>query len=921
MTIYCKLKYINLVFIYFYCIINMGGIMNNYQEEKSLDEGYNYQGEKFLDKVYKDLHLSEIVIHTANKSDDKYQKIEKYMKRLEDVTKRVSEHDKINLIKMYYYKKYVIKEQNVPESYFRKQEKIALDRGYGHVKYDEETKKQEIEHIINEQKASLDMWLDYFFSKDTDMYPTWFKYYVFQGMLKLGYFDKEKNSYTKRTESTVKPFIELNREALSLIYSELIKFLNKESIDDEKLNALINNGSFSKLYSYAILKLDSVKDDGFKSDDGIWKKYNQGSNPEILFNDINGKGTGWCTAGGIDTARAHINGGDFHVYYTKDREGNYTKPRIAIRMNGNQIAEIRGISENQNIESNMEKVVDKKLEEFPDRDKYKKKVKDMEMLTYIYTKHQNKGELTKVDLRFLYEIDDEITGFGYGRDPRIEELLYGRNVRKDLALVFDCKEENISLTKKEALSGNIIYHYGDLSLSGLTSAEDLKLPDKIGGNLDLSGLTSAEGLKLPVEIGESLDLGYLTSAEDLKLPDKIGGDLDLSGLTSAEGLKLPNGIGGDLSLSGLTSAEDLKIPTEIGGYLDLRGLISAEGLKLPDKVGGYLSLSGLTSAEDLKLPTEIGGGLLLDSLASAKDLKLPDKIGGNLDLSGLTSAEGLKLPDKVGGYLSLSGLKSAKGLELPTEIEGSLYLNSLTSAEGLKLPTEIGGGLLLDSLVSAKDLKLPDKIGGNLDLSGLTSAEGLKLPNGIGGDLSLSGLTSAKGLELPTEIGGYLDLRGLISAEGLKLPDKVGGYLDLSGLTSAEGLKLPNEIEDSLFLSGLTSAEGLKLPDKIGGHLSLSGLTSAEGLKLPVEIGKSLELSGLTSAEGLKLPDKIGGYLDLNGLTSAKDLELPTKIGGLIRLTSLKSIDGLDLSSRFISKMMFSDEIEQQLTNGKTRSA
>lgn len=304
----------------------------------------NYQEEKFLDKVYKDLHLSEIVVHTANKSDDKYQKIEKYMQRLEDVTKRASEHNKISLIKMYYYKKYVIKEQNVPESYFRKQEKIALDRGYGHVKYDEKTKKQEIEHIINEQKASLDTWLDYFFSKDTDMYPTWFKYYVFQGMLKLGFFDKEKNSYTKRTESTVKPFIELNREALSLIYSELVKVLNKESIDDKKLNELINNGSFSKLYSYAILKLDSVKDDGFKSDDGIWKKYNKGSNPEILFNDINGKGTGWCTAGGIKTASNHINGGDFHVYYTKDREGNYTKPRIAIRMEDDQIAEIRGIN-------------------------------------------------------------------------------------------------------------------------------------------------------------------------------------------------------------------------------------------------------------------------------------------------------------------------------------------------------------------------------------------------------------------------------------------------------------------------------------------------------------------------------------------------------------------------------------------------
>ena len=523
----------------------------------------NYQGERFLDKIYKDLHLSEIVMHTANKSDDKYQKIEKYMKRLEDVTKRASEHNKISLIKMYYYKKYVIKEQNVPESYFRKQEKIALDRGYGHVKYDEETKKQEIEHIINEQKASLDMWLDYLISKDTDMYPTWFKYYVFQGMLKLGYFDKEKNSYTKRTESTVKPFIELNREALSLIYSELVKVLNKESIDDEKLNALINNGSFSKLYSYAILKLDSVKDDGFKSDDGIWKKYNQGSNPEILFNDINGKGTGWCTAGGIGTARAHINGGDFHVYYTKDREGNYTKPRIAIRMEGNQIAEIRGISENQNIESNMEKVVDKKLEEFPDRDKYKKKVKDMEMLTYIYTKHQNKGELTKVDLRFLYEIDDEITGFGYGRDPRIEELLEGRNVRKDLALVFDCKEENISLTKEEALRGNIIYHYSNLFLSSLISAEGLKLPSKIVGNLYLSGLRSAEGLKLPDKVGGLLLLSGLTSAEGLKLPDKIGRNLYLESLISAEGLKLPTEIGGNIYLTSLESLDGLDLSSNL----------------------------------------------------------------------------------------------------------------------------------------------------------------------------------------------------------------------------------------------------------------------------------------------------------------------------------------------------------------------
>ena len=761
----------------------------------------NYQGEKFLDKVYKDLHLSEIVMHTANKSDDKYQKIEKYMQRLEDVTKKACEHNKINLIKEYYYKKYVIKEQNVPESYFKKQEKIALDRGYGHVKYDEKTKKQEIEHIINEQKKSLDMWLDYLFSKDTDMYPTWFKYYVFQGMLKLGYFDKEKNRYTKRTESTVKPFIELNREALSIIYSELIKVLNKENIDDKKLNELINNGSFSKLYSYAILKLDSVKDDGFKSDDGIWKKYNKGSNPEILFNDINGKGTGWCTAGGIKTASNHINGGDFHVYYTKDREGNYTKPRIAIRMNGNQIAEIRGISENQNIEANMEKVVDKKLEEFPDRDKYKKKVKDMEMLTYIYTKHENKGELTKTDLRFLYEIDDKITGFGYARDPRIEELLQERNVRKDLTLVLDCKEKNISLTEEEALSGNIIYHYGSLWLNNLTNAEGLKFPDKIGGDLYLRSLTSAKGLELPDEIEGDLNLSSLISAEGLKLPDKIGGYLDLNYLTSVEDLKLPNEIGGYLDLSNLTSAKGLELPDEIEGDLWLEGLTSAKGLILPDEIRDGLCLSGLTSAEGLKLPDEIGGSLWLEGLTSAKGLKLPDEIRDCLYLSGLTSAESLKLPDKVGGVLDLNSLTNAEGLKLPNEIGGYLDLSGLTSAEGLKLPDKIEGDLYLSNLRSAKGLKLPSKIGGTLNLSNITSAEDLKLPDKVGESLYLNSLTSAKGLKFPDKVGGYLDLSGLTSAEGLKLPTEIGGTIYLTSVESLEGLDLSSSLISKIVLS------------------------------------------------------------------------------------------------------------------------
>lgn len=755
------------------------------------DRMKNYEGETFLDKVYKELHLSEIAMHTADRSDNKYQKIEKYMDRLENVSKRVIEHDKVNLLKKYYYEKYIIKEENVPESYFKAQEKIALDRGYGHLTYDDRTKKEEIKQLINEQKQSLDNWLDYLMSEDTNMYPTWYKYYVFQGMLKLGYFDKAKNNYTKRTSSTVKPFVELNREALALIYSELIKVLNKEEIDDQELERLLNNGSFSKLYAYAIMKLDSVKDDGFKSDEGIWKKYEQGSDPQILFNDINGKGTGWCTAGGIKTATDHLETGDFHVYYTKDKDGNFTKPRIAIRMEYNKIAEIRGIAEDQNIEPNMEKVIDKKLEEFPDKEEYKKKVKDMEMLTYIYTKWQNKGELTKEELRFLYEIDNKIIGFGYRRDPRIEEIIGTRNKRKDLAIIFDCSEENMSLTEEEALRGHIIYHYGDLNLRNLTSAEGLVLPEKINGSLALSNLTSAKGLVLPKE---------------------VNGDLHLGGLISAEGLVLSEKINGDLYLSSLTSAEGLVLPTEINCGLDLSGLTTAEGLVLPEKINRSLYLDGLTSAEGLVLPREIHGSLGLDGLTSAAGLVLPKEINGDLYLRRLTSAAGLVLPEKINGGLYLSSLTSAKGLVLPKEINGSLSLSGLTTAEGLVLPEEINGDLNLTSLTSGEGLKFLKEINGNLILNGLTRGEGLVLPEKICGKLDLGRLNTAVGLTLPKEINGSLILNDLTSAEGLVLPKVINGNLYLNGLTRGESLVLPERIKENLYLMSLQNVDNITWP-------------------------------------------------------------------------------------------------------------
>ena len=45
-------------------------------------------GEEFLNELYKDLHVSKIVMHTALKSDTPVEKISKYLTRLDRVVKR-----------------------------------------------------------------------------------------------------------------------------------------------------------------------------------------------------------------------------------------------------------------------------------------------------------------------------------------------------------------------------------------------------------------------------------------------------------------------------------------------------------------------------------------------------------------------------------------------------------------------------------------------------------------------------------------------------------------------------------------------------------------------------------------------------------------------------------------------------------------
>ena len=603
-----------------------------------------------ISKMYKDLHNSERVMHVSKGSDKKRERLLNYFNRLEEIHKRVAESKNKSdekLLKAFYYDLYVIKPEDIPESYFQNQVKLARERGYGNIELTNENRKRMTDQVIEDQKHSLDKWIEYFlYDEESKSYEMWEKYWVFQGLQNLGKYDKKTYKFSKRDKTTVYPFSPVEREFIFTTLHLMEDYI-KDKKGDEEIKSALSSGNFKMLYEYVIKQ--SMLKDKLQSNitSGKWVKYEQGSDYNILRDSLQGYYTGWCTAAGENFAKSQLANGDFYVYYTLDNNGEAKVPRIAIRMNGKtEIEEIRGIADRQNMEPEMMPILEEKLKEFPDRDKYLKKEHDMKLLTLIDKKINNNIELTLDELKFLYEINSKIEGFGYKKDPRIDEIKKKRKIKKDYALIFDVKEEEVALSQEEWKQNPNKFKIldSDLYLRHLVKPNGLVLPHHINGSLSLSNLTSAEGLVLPQSVGGYLDIRNLTSAEGLVLPQSVGGDLHLWSLTSAEGLVLPQDFSGNLYLSNLTSAEDLVLPQSVGGDLHLWSLTSAEGLVLPQDFSGNLYLSNLTSAEGLVLPQSVGGNLFLDNLTSAEGLVLPQSVGGSLNLSGLTSANGLVLP-------------------------------------------------------------------------------------------------------------------------------------------------------------------------------------------------------------------------------------------------------------------------------------
>ena len=311
----------------------------------------------------------------------------------------------------------------LPDSYiaFLQRRDLELGRDNGDLDLD-----KILTEIREAQKSSFSAWFNYIMSEDMNV-PGWMRYVLLEDLLKTGVYNGEKKNFSLRTQDTANPYPDLNRKALHKAHGVLANYYtnNTEQIGSQDMDLLLRESNpsrmFGNLYGYYLHHYTNATESfDLQITQGQWMKFEQGDEgqAQALFDSLQGQGTGWCVAGSCSTIQNYLNKGDFYVYYSQDVGGKPTIPRIGIARDNtkSQITEIRGRDSDQNLDHFISEsgVLDEKLLEFGNEGaEYFKKASDMRKLTEIYETYSRGDELSREDLRFLYEIDKPIEGFGY----------------------------------------------------------------------------------------------------------------------------------------------------------------------------------------------------------------------------------------------------------------------------------------------------------------------------------------------------------------------------------------------------------------------------------------------------------------------------------------------------------------------------
>ena len=408
-------------------------------------------------------------------------------------------------------------------------------------------KSQYIDKYAETQKETINEWTSYLKQSE---YPVAIKFLILKSVLNFNY-DYKLNELLKRNNKTIRNFT---------------------PFDAGSLSELVNSDSDNLLKDYTQIQVENSakimqdKEIIKTSGNGTWLKFNGGSKTSQEERLKNSKelaqlvqNTYWCTK---TLAKNQLDGGNFYVYVTETNGEVF--PRIAIRMEGDKVWEVRGNkSSAQDIEEEMLPVAEKFLTENITNGSGKKwldGIRYNQEATYLYDKISKKG-LFKNSIEEFIELKSKekqnLLDYAQrnGHIVRLEKLIEEKieNLPNEF---YGEKEVASNIYGYDYEKTKIILDYANFENSEYT---DLGKLTTIGGdaNFKFSKITDLGNLKYiggDAKFGKVTDLGQLTT---------IGGNAELDFIQVTDLIKLTT-IGGNATFRN-SEIIDLGSLQNIGG--------------------------------------------------------------------------------------------------------------------------------------------------------------------------------------------------------------------------------------------------------------------------------------------------------------------------------------------------------------------
>ena len=386
-------------------------------------------------------------------------------------------------------------------------DKNRKEQGLPPAEYTESEINKDYERLRQNQIDSINSWTEYLSNKETP-FPTWFKIYAFDSVIKMGTYNHKYGKYENRDKSTIAPYPKVNPAALALTLDAVNDFFGQdkekwftEHTDDDQLNAIVKSGNFGKIYTHFFKEIYKPIPTPERTEDieGEWFDFYPGQEDELAEAS---QGTPWCIASkqaGENYLKTndHIikdNKARFKLFKLKNEnsiDGMSKTACASIRFDAQgRVAEVSGLANNSNqtVEDSLIPVVEQEVLKYPLNPKkdFKEKFRDKKELIRLQDKAKKGEELTLDDYAFLYEKNREIftlDTYG-GPDKKIKVL---RDIY-NLSRLF--QNENVDTSDKDLLTQKLECIFKKTSSDDIVANFDTLLEKGFGINTILNTMNS-----------------------------------------------------------------------------------------------------------------------------------------------------------------------------------------------------------------------------------------------------------------------------------------------------------------------------------------------------------------------------------------------------------------------------------------------